>query len=279
MIRLIPLADSVLTSVLSRILCDNIVRCYGFPNIRSEEVSKIASKVVVLNLGKFMAQSIGQDFVNVGGMLVSPFLLGFSPPFLKLWPAARMVVKCASDLIILLDGAFTLGGPTATAKHVRLALIKYSSTIKAEGMRKISNRAKVHNEIGEKFPMKKRFYENLEPRRAEKLMARIIFNNRLRAEEQDSFIDLDTVQDVIADETLLNEEETALSRMRLDTMVRTSHSSDDSTDSEAGSRFSNNSIRANATALQTSTNEYMRPKYSDEGQNSGSDTDWSFDSS
>ena len=277
MIRHIPLADSVVTSVLSRILCDNIVRCFGFPNVKSEEVSKIVSNVIVLNLGKFMAQSLGQDFVNFGGMVVSPFLLGYSPPFLKLWPAARMVVKCASDLIIVLDGAFTLGGPAATAKHVKLALIKYSSTKDAEGMRTTSSRAKVHNEIGEKFPMKKRFYEHLEPRRAEKLMARIIFNNRLRAEERDSLVDLDKYKDVIADESLLNEEETALSQMRLDATTTTSHSSDDGTDSEASFRFSNGPARGSATASRTSTDEYKGQKYPDEGRDSGSDTDYSFD--
>lgn len=181
-----------MTPILARLLCDKIVRCFGFRDIKSDDAANIMAAVVFRNLWYFMAQSIGQDFWNWTVWATTSWLLIPLPPLLKIWPAARMLIKCACDFIIILHRVFCSEGINATPSHIRTALIEYSSRKDAEGHSTESTRTKVHREIEENFPVKKKFYRNLKREKAEEWMEEIIKRNELRPRDYQSPLNLET---------------------------------------------------------------------------------------
>lgn len=68
-----------------------------------------------------MAQSVSQSLAVWGGVVVLTLLTGFGgipvavcAPLMEMQPAARMILKCACDLILILERAHTVAGQLAT---------------------------------------------------------------------------------------------------------------------------------------------------------------------
>lgn len=125
--------SEVVAPTVSRILCDRIIRCFGFPKVQAQYVDGIMNKVVWSNLGKFMAQSLVQDTAVAGGMAALTLFTLFgglalipSLPLLDTPPAARMIIKCACDLILILQCAFQSGSNKfVTHEEIRASTIEY----------------------------------------------------------------------------------------------------------------------------------------------------------
>lgn len=122
-------------------------------------------------------------------MGVGQILLSTTTPLLKIWPAARMVVKCACDLILILERALRLHGPDTTADEIERAQDEYASghgtdqqsQNHAAVVARISPRDWVHLAINETFPLQKKFFRKLGIKKAESLIANIIRNHRIGA--------------------------------------------------------------------------------------------------
>jgi hypothetical protein len=109
------------------------VRCFGFVEVKTEDVDSIMSKVVWWNLAKFMAHTVSQSTLVWGGVValtlftvVGGIPLALGAPLMEMVPAARMIVKCACDLILILERAHTLAGKLATKDHIKQATMEYT---------------------------------------------------------------------------------------------------------------------------------------------------------
>lgn len=98
---------------VSRVLCDKIAgRCYGLPKDVAGEISSIFDRIVWNNLAGFMTMQVAKATVWGGTFFVSFLTFGAPAPVLtasalmEAPSAARLVIKCAIDLIIILDCAF-----------------------------------------------------------------------------------------------------------------------------------------------------------------------------
>jgi hypothetical protein len=180
-------ASTVSTPTISRLLCNNIMRCFGFIDIMAEDVDGIMSKVVWWNLAKFMAQSVSQSILIWGGVatltlftLIGGIPLAIGAPLLEVLPAARMIIKCACDLIIILDRAFSNGGKTATKEEINHASKEYTSKISIDtGSAGCSRKSKVHQEVEELIPiMSWKFYKPMQISKLQSGVGEIIERNR-----------------------------------------------------------------------------------------------------
>ena len=61
----IPFSSAIGTPTVARILCQNVLQCFGFPKALPEQVEEIMTRVVLGHLKKFMAVTI-TEFLAVG---------------------------------------------------------------------------------------------------------------------------------------------------------------------------------------------------------------------
>lgn len=142
-------AGMIGTPTISRVLCNHIVfGCYGLPISYSLEAEGILSKIVWSNLVRYM----GHAWANICVFPLGTTLMLEAPA------AARMVLKCACDLIIILDKAFRdCGGPPTMqslkqiSKHY--ARNKIQVTNSDGSLTYKSRRRLVHAEVNEIFPI------------------------------------------------------------------------------------------------------------------------------
>lgn len=152
---------TVIGPTVSRILCNNIVRYFGFPKVTGEHVDNIMSNVVWENLAKFMVQSVSQEVAIWGGISALTLTTIFGglallpgTPLLEAPPAARMITKCACDLILILDRAFSYGGRFVTKEEIRQASIEYKTKgLSSPALSKKSIRSLVHDEVEKLIPL------------------------------------------------------------------------------------------------------------------------------
>ncbi|KAK1638557.1 hypothetical protein BDP81DRAFT_316147, partial [Colletotrichum phormii] len=156
--------SSMTTPTLARILCREIAQgCFGLPEASIAEMDTILASVVWKNLAPFMAQSLSQSVVIWGGAvcltaftLVGGIPLAMGAPLLEAPAAVRMVLKCACDLIIILERAYRSGGKTVTRDEVRLvaaAYMKSKVTVLKDGVQVEGSRKRaVHGEVNDLVP-------------------------------------------------------------------------------------------------------------------------------
>jgi hypothetical protein len=164
-------ASTVTTPTISRLLCTNVMRCFGFLKVEVANVGDILSAIVWRNLAKFMAQTVGQSVLVWGGVValtlftvVGGILLAIGAPLMEILLAARMIIKCACDLIIILDIAFNRGSKSATAADIREASKEYTHKQRSDdGMILDSTIGKVHKEVEALIPIvSHKFYKPLQ---------------------------------------------------------------------------------------------------------------------
>jgi hypothetical protein len=232
------------------------------------------TKIIFGNLVSFIAQSIGQDVLNLAALFTSLLTPVGIPPLLKIWPAARMMVKCGTDLIIVLDGTFTSYGINASSRQLKQVLSEYLYKKDSEVGSKESRREKVHKEIGMKFPMKKQFYRHLQPRKAEKMMKRIIMRNRLKLGKADTLMRLQSPR--ISEESngtvrLLEQEIAALQKVNLGTDTQ-SYSSPNMIEN-ANDNQGDDKLQSNENGQDTSCNPPSETENVEDREEESSDLD------
>lgn len=176
---------SISTPTISRILCDNILRCFGFPKIDAANVDYIMHKIVGWNLIRFLSHQVGQSVILGFPMAGSIFAsLGGSTPMIAMLEApaaARMIVKCACDLILILDRAFKHGGKFVMRKDITLACQEYITRPANSGR---TRRKRVHAQVMELIPIfSKKFWGGARIAKIRGGMEDIISENRWEPEK------------------------------------------------------------------------------------------------
>ncbi|KAK0622203.1 hypothetical protein DIS24_g11290 [Lasiodiplodia hormozganensis] len=201
----------VVAPTVSRLLCNRIIRCFGFPKIEAKYVDDIMSKVVWSNLAKFMTQTFAPDTAVAGGMAALTLVTGgiaLIPgiPFLETPPAARLIIKCACDLILILQCAFQSGNNKfVTNEEIRAATIEYKTKGRSRtGGVYESIRDVVHKEINKLIPLMPskqaaRMLSNSNKSRIQATMRDIISDNAFTKEDPTLFR-----QDSISTSSLLS---------------------------------------------------------------------------
>lgn len=134
---------------MSRVLCDQIVfGCYGLPRARSIETEMFLSQIVWSNLGPYLGMTFASLVLGAGAAT----LLLDAPA------AARMVIKCACDLIIIMDRASrdNIEDINMTLEKVKRSAHTYLKTRvsvdQAKGIHKRRQQL-VHQAVNEQFPI------------------------------------------------------------------------------------------------------------------------------
>lgn len=151
MIQNIPFGDVTRTPILTRVLCDRIVDCFGFAKMTPADISGTLSILIIKNLASFTAVALGQDIWSLTAFTMKIFsgrLIRI--PMFAYIPAAHLMIKCACDLIIILEQVCKARGKAALPKDVKLAVYGYLSK-DSQGERKISIRKMVHEDIKSGF--------------------------------------------------------------------------------------------------------------------------------
>jgi len=128
-----------------------------------EEVEEIMSRVVLGNLRQFMTVSVSQFMVVAGasvglamGTAGIGALLGLVSCFLSTPPTARMILKCACDMILTLERSFRYGGKYVSVKQIEDAAKQYIMIEKTTFSGKQKKlQAHVHDEIDKLVPLRK----------------------------------------------------------------------------------------------------------------------------
>jgi hypothetical protein len=159
----LPFSGMIGTPTVSRILCEHVLQCFGFPKAAPEEVEEIMSRVVMKNLRNFMKTSL----THFGA--VSAITLGAAIPTLGIGsivgvigsiiatpPTARMLFKCACDMILILERSFRYQGKYVSVKQIEDAAVYYTTTTVTTfaGKEKLLQ-THVHAEVDRLIPLKK----------------------------------------------------------------------------------------------------------------------------
>ncbi|KAF2967283.1 hypothetical protein GQX73_g6346 [Xylaria multiplex] len=158
----LPASGLIGTPTVSRILCEHVIQCFGFPKATPEAVEEIMSKVVMKNLKSFMRVSLTQfgsiSAIAVGAAIPSGgigIIAGIAGCILSTPPTARMLLKCACDMILILERSFRYQGKYVSVKQLEDAAAYYTTTMtkKLDGT-PILLQQNVHDQIDQMVPLK-----------------------------------------------------------------------------------------------------------------------------
>ncbi|KAI0100067.1 hypothetical protein GGR51DRAFT_378529 [Nemania sp. FL0031] len=159
----LPASGLIGTPTVSRILCEHVIQCFGFPKATPEAVEEIMSKVVMKNLRSFMRVSLLQfgsiSAVTIGSAIPTGgigIVAGFAGCILSTPPTARMLLKCACDMILILERSFRYQGKYVSVKQLEDAAAYYTTTMtkRLDGS-PIRLQKHVHDQIDQMVPLKK----------------------------------------------------------------------------------------------------------------------------
>ncbi|CAJ2506729.1 Uu.00g079150.m01.CDS01 [Anthostomella pinea] len=181
----ILVGSTISTPTISRMLCTRIIKCFGILNSvdKIDEVERIAQRVLWRNLGTFMTLNMGQivGILGITAGLTFASVFGGIPvlaslPFATIPPAARMVTKCACDLILILAAAFSRKGKVVTKQDFQDASTQYcSKTVEGEA----SVRTRTHKDVDKLIPIiSVKFYQPLSMTSMRTALQRLIVRHR-----------------------------------------------------------------------------------------------------
>jgi hypothetical protein len=148
---------------VSRLICEHVLQNFGFPKAAPEEIDEIMSRVVMGNLRGYMKTSLTQFGV------VSAVAIGVGVPTMGIGtilggvgcilatpPAARMLFKCACDMILILERSFRYQGRYVSVKQIEDAAVYYTTaTTKTFSGKEVLLQQHVHDEVDRLLPLKK----------------------------------------------------------------------------------------------------------------------------
>ncbi|KAK2774827.1 peptidoglycan binding domain protein [Colletotrichum kahawae] len=164
--------SAMTTPTISKLLCQEIAHgSFGIPKASIGDINDVLSGVVWRNLAPFMAMSLSQSFIIWGGAIcltcttvVGGIPLALGAPLLEAPAAVRMILKCACDLILILDQAFGQHGKGVTKENIKaVAAIYLKSKVKImkDGVEiEKSRKRAVHGAVNDLVPwFSKRAFE------------------------------------------------------------------------------------------------------------------------
>ena len=158
----LPFTGMIATPTVSRLICESVLQCFGFPKAAPDEVEAIMRDIVMGNLKKFMAVSLTQFLavsVAAAGVAVPTAGIGVVVGAVGcLWAlpvTARMLLKCSCDMILVLERSFRYEGKYVSTKQIEDAAKYYStSTIKTFAGKEKRLQQQVHDEVDQLIPLK-----------------------------------------------------------------------------------------------------------------------------
>lgn len=159
----LPFSSAIGTPTVARILCEHVLQCFGFPKALPDEVEEIMTRVVLGHLKSFMLVTM-VEFVGVGaltaGLIVGTMgagaALALSLCILAAPPTAKMLFKCACDMILILERAFRYQGKYVSVKQIEDAAVYYTTTTtKTFAGKELRLQQLVHDEVDKLIPLTK----------------------------------------------------------------------------------------------------------------------------
>ncbi|KAI0503230.1 hypothetical protein F5B22DRAFT_560916 [Xylaria bambusicola] len=159
----LPASGLIGTPTVSRILCEHVIQCFGFPKVTPEAVEEIMSQVVMKNLKSFMRVSLTQfasiSAITLGAAIPSGgigVIAGIAGCILSTPPTARMLLKCACDMILILERSFRYQKKYVSVKQLEDAAAYYTTamTKKLDGT-PILLQQNVHDQVDNMIPLRK----------------------------------------------------------------------------------------------------------------------------
>ncbi|RGP76694.1 hypothetical protein FLONG3_5134 [Fusarium longipes] len=159
----LPCSGMIGTPTVSRLICEHVLQCFGFPKAAPAEIEKIMTDIVLGHFKEFMKVSLSQfavlSAVAVGVAVPTMgigVILGAVGCLFALPPTARMLLKCSCDMILILERSFRYGGKYVSVKQIEDAAKEYAKdtleTFNGEDKRR---QQQVHDEIDQLIPLKK----------------------------------------------------------------------------------------------------------------------------
>lgn len=195
----LPLTGIASTPAISRIICEQVLFCFGFPKAVPSEVDEVMTRVVLGNLKKYLALSLAQFVVVAAassGLAIATVGAGavawLATPFLNAPPTARMVLKCSAEMILILERSFRYEGKYVTVKQIERAAKQYvtMNTVAFDGRSK-KFQEHVRDEIDRLVPLKQ-VVIGFRFNRLRTGLEHIIYKNRFEKppdyEERDPFV-------------------------------------------------------------------------------------------
>lgn len=159
----LPFSGMIGTPTVSRIICEHVLQCFGFPKAAPEEIDEVMSRVVMGNLKSFMKVTLTQfgavSLAAVGtavptlgiGILVGAIGCVLASP-----PTARMLFKCSCDMILILERSFRYQGKYVSVKQIEDAAVYYTTaTTKTFSGKEVLLQKHIHDEVDRLIPLKK----------------------------------------------------------------------------------------------------------------------------
>lgn len=156
-------ANNLAAPTVSRLICEHVLQNFGFPKAAPEAIEEIMSRVVMGNLKGFMKTTLTQ-FGAVSAVAIGvgvPTLgigtiIGGVGCILAAPPTARMLFKCACDMILILERSFRYQGRYVSVKQIEDAAVYYTTaTTKTFSGKEVLLQRHVHDEVDRLIPLKK----------------------------------------------------------------------------------------------------------------------------
>lgn len=159
----LPLSGIIGTPTVSRLICEHVLQCFGFPKTTPAEIEKIMSDIVMGNLKSYLKVSLTQ-FAVIGTITLGAAIptmgigavAGLAGSIWSLPPTARMLLKCSCDMILILERSFRYDGKYVSIKQIEDAARYYTTATKKTYYGKDKRRQQVvHDDIDTLIPLKK----------------------------------------------------------------------------------------------------------------------------
>ncbi|KAH6647669.1 hypothetical protein BKA67DRAFT_694691 [Truncatella angustata] len=150
---ILVIGSAVGTPAIARLMCNEIVTgCFGIREEMEKKVYGLLSRIISSNIGWFMVQSTLTGMVTVA----SGLSLSATIPLFEVPSATRLLLKCACDLILILDRAFRIDGDGKFVSFDKIKTIWYAymkgTEITQDSTRLRPRRDRVHKAVNDLIP-------------------------------------------------------------------------------------------------------------------------------
>lgn len=159
----LPFSGVIGTPTVSRLIVEHVLQCFGFPKTTPAEVEDVMRRIVSKNKADYLkiglTQTAAVGIVTLAAAIPTSgigAIAGIAGCFLAVPPAARMLLKCSCDMILILERAFRYEGKYVSVKEIEDAAKYYTTTMvktftgTEKGLQQL-----VHDEIDRLLPLKK----------------------------------------------------------------------------------------------------------------------------